>query len=139
LVFKCGNFAVFAEAANGLTSYLFVWRHRRSGGGKQRDQRGQIPRAKARIVIASCSLKGKPASCAFAREGATRVFQICARTAKSVDERAFGYGNVGGLVATASNVPTATATAIWSPGMYKGGPWMPLMIRCNKFRHLVIG
>jgi hypothetical protein len=46
LVFKCGNFAVFAEAANGLTSYLFVWRHRRSGGGKQRDQRGQIPAGK---------------------------------------------------------------------------------------------
>jgi deoxynucleoside triphosphate triphosphohydrolase SAMHD1 len=53
--------------------------------------------------------------------------------------KAFGYGNVGSLVATASNVPTATVTAIWSPGMYRGSPWMPLMIRRNKLRHLVLG
>jgi deoxynucleoside triphosphate triphosphohydrolase SAMHD1 len=53
--------------------------------------------------------------------------------------RAFGYGNAGSLVATASNVPTATVTAIWSPGIHKGSPWMPLMIRRNKLRHLVLG
>lgn len=54
-------------------------------------------------------------------------------------EKAFGYGNVGGLVATASNVPTATVTAVWCPGMHNGAPWVPLMIRQNKLRHLVVG
>jgi hypothetical protein len=54
-------------------------------------------------------------------------------------ERAFGYGNVGSLVATASNVPTATVTGVWSPGMYRRSPWMPLLIRRNKLRHLVLG
>ena len=40
-------------------------------------------------------------------------------------ERAFGYGNAGSLVATASNVPTATVTAIWSQesiGPVRGSP-----------------
>jgi HD superfamily phosphohydrolase len=53
-------------------------------------------------------------------------------------DRAFGYGNVGGLVATASNVPTATVTALWSPGLFRSTPWMPLLIRQNKLRHFVI-
>jgi deoxynucleoside triphosphate triphosphohydrolase SAMHD1 len=54
-------------------------------------------------------------------------------------DRAFGYANVGGLVATNWNVPTATATPIWCPGLHSGAPWLPLLIRRNKLRHLVIG
>jgi hypothetical protein len=55
------------------------------------------------------------------------------------EAKAFGYGNVGGLLATATNVPTSTITALWSPGMHRGAPWMPLMIRQGKIRNLVIG
>ena len=51
----------------------------------------------------------------------------------------FGYGNVGGLAATSLNVPSATVTALWCPGLHNGHPWMPLLIRRNKLRHLVIG
>jgi deoxynucleoside triphosphate triphosphohydrolase SAMHD1 len=65
--------------------------------------------------------------------------QLSPQESTFCDERAFGYGNVGGLVATILNVPTATATAIWCPGMHRGSPWMPLLIRRNKLRHLVIG
>lgn len=50
----------------------------------------------------------------------------------------FGYGNVGSLLATAINVPTSTVTAIWSPGIFAARGWMPLMIRRNKLRHLVV-
>lgn len=54
------------------------------------------------------------------------------------DSRAFGYRNVGGLLATATNVPTATVTALWSPGLYRNDPWMPLLIRQHKLRHLIV-
>jgi HD superfamily phosphohydrolase len=52
---------------------------------------------------------------------------------------AFGYGGAGGLLATATNVPTSTVTALWCPGLHNGSPWMPLLIRQNKLRHLVLG
>jgi hypothetical protein len=52
---------------------------------------------------------------------------------------AFGYRNAGGLIATATNVPTSTVTALWCPGMHNGQPWMPLLIRSHKLRHLVVG
>jgi HD superfamily phosphohydrolase len=65
--------------------------------------------------------------------------QLTLEESQYCEARAFGYGNVGGLVATGLNVPTATVTALWCPGIYKRSPWMPLMIRRNKLRHLVIG
>ena len=58
---------------------------------------------------------------------------------KDCDDKAFGYGNIGGLLATALNVPTATTTVVWSPGIYEGRPWLPLMIRQNKLGKLTIG
>ncbi len=64
--------------------------------------------------------------------------QLLPAERKYCEERAFGYDNVGGLVVTESNVPTATVTALWSPGMHRGNPWIPLLIRENKLRHLVV-
>ncbi len=55
------------------------------------------------------------------------------------DAHAFGYNGAGGLLATATNVPTSTVTALWCPGVHNGSPWMPLLIRQNKLRHLVLG
>jgi HD superfamily phosphohydrolase len=55
------------------------------------------------------------------------------------DANAFGYGGAGGLLATATNVPTSTVTALWCPGLHNDSPWMPLLIRQNKLRHLVLG
>jgi deoxynucleoside triphosphate triphosphohydrolase SAMHD1 len=54
-------------------------------------------------------------------------------------KHAFGYGNAGGMVATTLSVPTATVTPIWCPGLYKGQPWMPLLLRTNKLKYLVVG
>lgn len=51
----------------------------------------------------------------------------------------FGYGNVGGLAATSLNTPSATVTALWCPGVHNGNPWLPLIIRRKKLRHLIIG
>lgn len=51
---------------------------------------------------------------------------------------AFGYNGVGALVTTSLNVPTSTVTALWLPGLAGDVPWMPLLIRNNKMRHLVI-
>lgn len=54
------------------------------------------------------------------------------------ETHAFGYGNTGGLLATNTNVPASTVTALWCPGVYKGAAWMPLLIRQGKLRHLVL-
>jgi hypothetical protein len=55
------------------------------------------------------------------------------------EANAFGYGGAGGLLATATNVPTSTVPALWCPGLHNGSPWMPLLIRQNKLKHLVLG
>lgn len=54
-------------------------------------------------------------------------------------DMAFGYANAGGLTATASNVPSSTVTALWSPGLYRGSPWMPLLIRQKRLGSLILG
>ncbi|QOZ55873.1 HD domain-containing protein [Bradyrhizobium sp. CCBAU 53338] len=53
-------------------------------------------------------------------------------------ERALGYGNVGALVATNSSVPTSTVSALWCPGVHRGEPWVPLLLRSSKLSNLVI-
>jgi deoxynucleoside triphosphate triphosphohydrolase SAMHD1 len=52
---------------------------------------------------------------------------------------AFGYNNAGGLLTTLLSVPTGTITPLWLPGLCRGQPWMPLVLRTNKLRHLIIG
>ncbi len=54
-------------------------------------------------------------------------------------EHAFGYNNAGGLLTTLLSVPTGTVTPLWLPGLYRRQPWMPLVLRTNKLKHLVIG
>jgi hypothetical protein len=54
-------------------------------------------------------------------------------------QMAFGYANAGGLTATSSNVPSSTITALWSPGLYLGSPWMPLLIRQKRLKSLILG
>jgi hypothetical protein len=53
-------------------------------------------------------------------------------------DNAFGYGAAGGLLITTTNVPSSTVTALWCPGIHNQSPWMPLVIRQNKLRHLVL-
>lgn len=55
-----------------------------------------------------------------------------------VEANAFGYGNVGALISTATNVPTSTVTALWCPGIHNNSPWLPLVIRQRKLRHLIL-
>jgi hypothetical protein len=50
-----------------------------------------------------------------------------------------GYANAGALLVTSVSTPTGTITPLWQPGLYQGQPWMPLAIRTNKLRYLVIG
>jgi hypothetical protein len=52
---------------------------------------------------------------------------------------AFGYANAGGLIATLESVPTGTVTALWCPGIHKGQPWMPLVLRANRLKDLIVG
>lgn len=51
---------------------------------------------------------------------------------------ALGYGGAGWLLATPFNVPTSTFTALWCPGLYKGKPWIPLLIRRGYLKKLII-
>ncbi len=55
------------------------------------------------------------------------------------EANAFGYANAGGLIATLQSVPTGTVTALWCPGVYNGQPWMPLVLRENRLKDLVVG
>lgn len=52
-------------------------------------------------------------------------------------KNSLGYHNVNALICTPSSVPTATVSAIWSPGIVDGRPWVPLLIRNNKLKHAV--
>jgi HD superfamily phosphohydrolase len=52
---------------------------------------------------------------------------------------AFGYANAGGLIATLQSVPTGTVTALWCPGSHRGQPWMPLLLRANRLKDLIVG
>lgn len=69
----------------------------------------------------------------------TSTDQLDPAASATCRQRAFGYGNMGAMVVTTDSVPTSTVTAIWSPGLVHGRPWMPLVLRRNKLRHLVLG
>ena len=55
------------------------------------------------------------------------------------ENRAFGYGARGGLMATHGNVPSSTVTALWQPGMVDNRPWTPLFMRRGMLKELVLG
>ena len=57
---------------------------------------------------------------------------------KICNSNALGYGNAEGLLTTIFNVPVSTITALWCPGLAKGAPWTPLLIRRGYLKHLVI-
>jgi hypothetical protein len=52
--------------------------------------------------------------------------------------RALGYANVGALVTTNNSVPTSTITALWCPGIHRGQPWFPLLLRSGKMSYVVV-
>jgi deoxynucleoside triphosphate triphosphohydrolase SAMHD1 len=51
---------------------------------------------------------------------------------------ALGYAGARALICTPMNVPVATLTALWCPGLYNGRPWMPLVIRRGYLDRLVL-
>jgi deoxynucleoside triphosphate triphosphohydrolase SAMHD1 len=51
---------------------------------------------------------------------------------EKVEERKFGYGNKGMLLATLVNVPTQTTTLIWESGVVDGTRWEALLPRRKK-------
>ncbi|MBB5036177.1 phosphoribosyltransferase-like protein [Prosthecobacter dejongeii] len=52
---------------------------------------------------------------------------------------ALGYDGKRGLLATIFNIPVSTCTALWCPGIHRGQPWVPLMIRRGYLNKLVVG
>ena len=50
-------------------------------------------------------------------------------TVHRIEHCALGYGNEALLVLQQNNCPTATVTALWSQGSYRGVPWLPLFSR----------
>jgi hypothetical protein len=53
------------------------------------------------------------------------------------EDRAFGYGRIGGLTVLPFNVPTSTVTALWMPGDVRGRPWVPLFLRRGRLKNVV--
>ncbi|GAB5505965.1 MAG: hypothetical protein Rhirs2KO_11280 [Rhizobiaceae bacterium] len=54
------------------------------------------------------------------------------------ENNALGYDGAGAAMCTLTNVPTGTFTAFWAPGFYRGGPWMPLLIRRGYLQKVVL-
>lgn len=58
------------------------------------------------------------------------------------EKRSLGFDNLEGLFVTGFNVPTATITALWCPGIVTLGkvafPWKPLLIRTNSLKFFVL-
>jgi deoxynucleoside triphosphate triphosphohydrolase SAMHD1 len=54
------------------------------------------------------------------------------------EQHALGYGNLGALIVTPSNVPAGTITPFWMPGHVDGVSWLPLFIRRGYQKSLVI-
>jgi deoxynucleoside triphosphate triphosphohydrolase SAMHD1 len=49
-----------------------------------------------------------------------------------------GYDGAKGIYCTPMNVPVGTLTALWAPGIHKGEPWMPLILRRGYIDNLVL-
>ena len=60
----------------------------------------------------------------------------CTRSEARTDS--LGYGNVEGLFCSLLNAPTSLITCFWHPGIFRGYPWVPLVIRRGFERRLVI-
>jgi hypothetical protein len=65
--------------------------------------------------------------------------QLSAAQRARCEANAFGYANAGGLIASLDSVPTGTVTALWCPGLHRGQPWMPLLLRANRLKDLIVG
>ncbi len=59
-------------------------------------------------------------------------------SSEDCENNALGYDNKQALLSTLVNVPTATLTAFWMPGVYNKMPWIPLFIRRGYLNKLVI-
>lgn len=61
-----------------------------------------------------------------------QILQSASVAPEKIENRKFGYGNTGMLLATLLNVPTQTATLIWNSGEVDGTPWEALLPRRKK-------
>ena len=75
---------------------------------------------------------------AWARFG-KRYIEISRSDQEDCDRDALGYHGKRGLLATGFNVPVSTCAALWCPGIFRGQPWVPLMIRRGYLNKLVVG
>lgn len=67
-----------------------------------------------------------------------RASQLQPSESRACVDNALGYGNAGGLLTTYVNVPTSTLTCLWCPGIARGHPWMPLLLRRGYIDQLII-
>lgn len=75
---------------------------------------------------------------AYSRFKAKAITDLMPAEQQQCWEDALGYSNAEGLLATYLNVPTSTLTCLWCPGMARGHPWMPLMLRRGYINRLII-
>lgn len=75
---------------------------------------------------------------AYSRFGSEDVETLNKEQRKSCERDAVGYGGGQWLLATPFNVPTSTYTALWCPGIYRGKPWVPLLIRRGYLKKLIV-
>jgi HD superfamily phosphohydrolase len=76
-------------------------------------------------------LANERCQCAFGELTASDDRSFC-------EERAFGYGGLGGVTVLADGVPTSTVTGLWMPGRVNGRPWIPLFLRMGRLKNLVL-
>ncbi|MDE2227741.1 MAG: HD domain-containing protein [Alphaproteobacteria bacterium] len=75
---------------------------------------------------------------AYVRYGQNEFARLSPGQKSECENDSLGYSGQRALVCTTTNVPTGTVTAFWCPGMYKGEPWVPLLIRRGYLKNLVL-
>jgi hypothetical protein len=72
------------------------------------------------------------------RFGKEDLRELSAAEIEECGRDALGYEGAKGLFCTPMNVPVATLTALWAPGIHNGEPWMPLLLRRGYIDRLVL-
>jgi hypothetical protein len=75
---------------------------------------------------------------AWVRHGQENPANLSAGELDACRRDALGYNGARALICTPMNVPVGTITAFWCPGMYRGNPWMPLVLRRSYLKNLIL-
>ena len=75
---------------------------------------------------------------AWGRYGQSDFSKLTPEQRALCERDALGSGGAKALMCTPTNVPVGTIPAFWCPGLYRGEPWCPLLLRRGYLKRLVL-